>query len=125
MLWNETIRAFSFPSLRGCKDCKSFTISPVSFQCLWLWSGTVKKFFEGISISQIIQLAGDADLVRRAQVDVFTLRAIPQRGIIEKDFGGHSSGSYMQTGNRSRPGPGFSADADTKSARLEEKNGFR
>lgn len=54
MLWNEIIRAFSFPSLRGRKDCKSFTISPVSFQCLWLWSGTVKKFFEGISISQII-----------------------------------------------------------------------
>ena len=26
----------------------------MSFQCLWLWSGTVKKFFEGISISQII-----------------------------------------------------------------------
>lgn len=75
--------------------------------------------------AQIIQLAGDADLVRRAQIDVFTLRAVPQRGIIEKDFGGHPLDSYMQTGSRSRPGPGFSPDADTKSARLEGETGFQ
>ena len=75
--------------------------------------------------AQIIQLAGDADLVRRAQVDVFTLRAVPQRSIIEKDFGGHPLDSYMQTGSRSRPGPGFSPDADTKSARLEGETGFQ
>lgn len=37
-----------------CKDCKLFTFVSVSFQRRWLWSGTVKKFFEGISISQII-----------------------------------------------------------------------
>lgn len=37
-----------------CKDCKPFTFVSVSFQRRWLWSGTVKKFFEGISISQII-----------------------------------------------------------------------
>ena len=71
------------------------------------------------------QLPGDADLVRRAQVDVFTLRAVPQRSIIEKDFGGHPLDSYMQTGSRSRPGPGFSPDADTKSARLEGETCFR
>ena len=75
--------------------------------------------------AQIIQLPGDADLVRRAQVDVFTLRAVAQRGIIEKDFGGHRLCSYMQTRFRSRPGPGFSPDADTKSARLEGGEDFR
>lgn len=31
-----------------------FTVNPVSLQRLWLWSSNVKKFFEGISISQII-----------------------------------------------------------------------
>ncbi|NMM96009.1 hypothetical protein G1C98_0745 [Bifidobacterium sp. DSM 109960] len=40
--------------MQVCKDCKLFTFVSVSFQYRWLWSGTVKKFFEGISISQII-----------------------------------------------------------------------
>ena len=75
--------------------------------------------------AQIIQLPGDADLVRRTQVDVFTLRSIAQRGIIEENFGGHRLCSYMQTRFRSRPGPGFSPDADTKSTRLEGGEGFR
>lgn len=37
-----------------CKHCKPFTILSVFSRYRWLWSSTVKKFFEGISISQII-----------------------------------------------------------------------
>lgn len=37
-----------------CKDCKPFTTLSVFSLYRWLWSSTVKKFFEGISISQII-----------------------------------------------------------------------
>lgn len=37
-----------------CKDCKPFTTLSVFSLYRWLWSSIVKKFFEGISISQII-----------------------------------------------------------------------